>query len=347
MRRSFGLWRLTMVASLAAALAAGCVVSTSPGGSGVGGYCSPGATSSCSCLSGATGSRTCAPTGAAFGSCTQGCACPGGVTGTLICDSPGAVCYCPGGTGAVCTPGQSRVCSCPDGTQGAQGCLSNGLGFGTCVCSTGACSLTAGQACSASAQCCAAGSGTPTLCVNFGAAGQVCAARCASNSDCANGCCATLSDGSRSCGPLEACTATCSRTYGQNCSADTDCCPDPATGRHAACTTFGGSATCWSTCTTGSDCASGCCTVRTDGVRTCGPASACTVVPACSRTYGQSCSMDTDCCPDPSTGRHAVCTDFGSGGTCWSTCTVGSDCASGCCTTRTDGVRSCGPAGSC
>jgi len=67
----------------------------------------------------------------------------------------------------------------------------------------------------------------------------------------------------------------------------------------------------------------------------------------CSRGIDQSCSSDAECCSDPTSGAPGYCTGLDGIFTCRAGCTANSQCASGCCTTRTDGVGVCSPPSLC
>ncbi len=67
---------------------------------------------------------------------------------------------------------------------------------------------------------------------------------------------------------------------------------------------------------------------------------------ACTVAVGGDCMSDSDCCPGP--GYSAYCTtDGGTRTICRAGCASGSDCASGCCVARTNGIQVCAPATAC
>jgi hypothetical protein len=137
----------------------GDLAGTKPGDGG-GGFCSPGATTSCICLGGSTGLQTCRATGQSYGPCIN---CGDGGTTTMgdMAISTGSTCGtcsgCCDGTTCVLAPDTtscgahgSACTSCDASTQicSSNGtCVSNatqsctGCQFGT-VCNNGACSMT-------------------------------------------------------------------------------------------------------------------------------------------------------------------------------------------------------------
>lgn len=144
-------------------------------------------------------------------------------------------------------------------------------------------------------------------------------------------------------GACEGCpsTATCSSPVGTSCTTDSQCCAQ-SNGDPTYCTGESGTYVCRAACTQDRDCVSGCCATRTDGVRVCASASYC----ACSVSVNGSCTSDAQCCPQTN-GDATYCTTDNGVSTCRAACTTNSDCVSGCCTPRTDGVRVCAAANYC
>ncbi len=329
---------------LAFALTGGCVVGSSDAN---GWTCVPGLVADCICADGTPGIRTCG-TGTAYGTCHQSCPCPDGSQGIAACEAVTTSCAC-AGAAAVCAPGHTQACTCTGGYAGSQECLAGGAGYSACSCGMSTCTANLGQPCTTDADCCPS-AGASTFCANLGNLGNTCTVRCTTDAMCSTGCCAMLGDGTSACAPAVACGATtsCTRSPGQTCSADADCCADTATVRATVCTAYvSHPAVCWPVCTSNTDCSTGCCLPHASGVRACAPASLCGPSPTCIAATGAPCAVDTDCCPDPATGTATVCTNVGDGPVCSPACTVGTDCATGCCAMRSDGVRSCAPATAC
>lgn len=91
-----------------------------------GNKCQPGATSSCSCGSGISGTQTCASDGESYGACDcPGINGPGGSEGTDVCDDV---------VNRFCATNETRFCACPGGIQGAQTCKVDCSGWETCAC---------------------------------------------------------------------------------------------------------------------------------------------------------------------------------------------------------------------
>lgn len=260
----------------------------------------------------------------------------------LVLTAPWSGCFFPpgggaSGGGAVCTANSSTACLCADGTSGQRTCNATGTVLSACAqpcaCDTGAtgtraCGV-AGAACvCGGASSCAPGQTQVCACSNGGAGTQTCAL-----------------DGTGWGACLGCGAGSCSRTVGQACATSTDCCASG--GQLGLCVDFGASGqVCSTRCVNDAQCASGCCSLLGDGSRACGPAGSC-VGGACSRGVGQSCAGDADCCVDGATGRRAVCTGYGGVATCWPSCATNAECATGCCATRTDGVRTCAPPSYC
>lgn len=93
---------------------------------------------------------------------TQSCACSAGGSGTQTCDSSGQWGACQNcGGNKVCTAGQSQKCACTGGSDGTQVCANDGTRWESCQCA-GGCNPGATQACS----CSGGGSGTQTCDAN-------------------------------------------------------------------------------------------------------------------------------------------------------------------------------------
>ncbi len=322
---------------------AGCTTAT--------GVCTPGATNVCTCSNGTSGAATCNAAGTAYGACvcnstnpvctpgaTQVCACANGTSGAQTCLAGGAAygaCVC--STPTACTPGATVACTCTGtNTPGTQTCNAAGTAYNPCgPCSaTSTCSVAAGAACQFDSQCCPDTNGVPTYCTQDNGA-ALCHSACAVSSDCLSNCCVARTDGIHVCANTSYCT--CTAAVGTACTADAQCCPE-STGNPTYCTGMNGVSQCQAACTLNSNCVSGCCAARADGVHVCADPSYCA---ACSVAVGNTCSSDAQCCADPTSGRTTYCTNEVGTTVCRTTCTVGTDCASGCCARRSDGVFIC------
>ena len=112
---------------------------------------------------------------------------------------------------------------------------------------------------------------------------------------------------------------------GQSCAGGQACCV-------GICADYGGSQVCAQSCSSGAECASTCCCAPlTDGTGSacvetsnCGQEAAC--VSAGCASPGSQCYSDTDCC-----GGRCSLNGAGTANQCFKTCTVPTDCVSGCC----------------
>lgn len=333
--------------------------------------CVPGASQSCPCPGGgAPGVQVCTDDGLRFGACS-GCQtapppdvpcarnCAGRACGDDGCGGQCGTC----GRGQMCSGGacvagpdacvplcSGRACG-PDSCGGSCGDCGGG---GTCNAMTGQCCARqcAGRACGpdgCGGLCGNCGSGT-TCNVSTGACQTVCVPSCAGRSCGDNGCggsCGTCSGG-QSCNASGVCQSACFARTGDACLTDSDCCAE-AGGARTRCVRLTGVGTvCTAVCTSGAGCASGCCVSLTDGTRACNIPLFCANTSACIAGAGQRCARDADCCRESSgMFNPTACTCFGSDCTCAALCSQNSDCTSGCCARRDDGVRICARASAC
>lgn len=333
--------------------------------------CVPGATSSCPCVgSTVTGVQTCTDDGARLGPC-MGCpgAPPPDVTCTRQCagracgdDGCGGQCgSCARGqmcSGGACVAGpdacapvcSGRVCG-PDGCGGSCGdCGASG----TCNAMTGQCCTRqcAGRACGPDGcgGVCGTCGASMTCNVTTGACQPVCTPSCAGRNCGNNGCggsCGTCSGG-QTCSPSGVCQTACFARIGDVCTTDTDCCADPSGVRSRCVRLTGVGTVCTAVCSAGADCASGCCVSLTDGTRACNIPLFCASTSMCYAGIDQPCGRDADCCRETSGLRNpTACTCFGSACSCAALCSQNSDCTSGCCARRSDGVRICARTSAC
>jgi hypothetical protein len=333
--------------------------------------CTPGATVACACAGSSSGVQTCNSVGTGLGAC-MGCQ-PTGTpdAGTCTPNCAGRTCgdngcggmcgACPmgqtcsaGGTCAAvmtCQPScGGRMCG-PDGCGGSCGTCPGG---GSCNPMTGTCCTPncAGRSCGPDGCGGTCGTCTGSLACDSvrGTCTPTCTPTCAGRNcglnSCGTGSCGTCAVG-QSCSPSGVCQSACFAAPGDACVSDTDCCPDR--GVTTRCVRLTGLGTvCTAVCATGADCASNCCASLTDGTRACNLSLFCANTSACFAAVGQSCSMDADCCRETS-GRFnpTACTCFGASCSCHALCAQNSDCTSGCCARRTDGVRVCAMASAC
>jgi hypothetical protein len=357
------------------ALTMGCGDSRGGGSSSPG--CTPNATQGCLCASGGMGVQTCDSNGFGFGVCAG---CTGDAGGTDVPPSPidgmcvsncaGRTCGdngC-GGSCGVCPSGQScngntcvammmcqpqcagRMCG-PDGCGGMCGTCPSG---GSCNPMTGQCCTPncAGRSCGADGcggtcgECSSGlvcdsvrGSCTPTCTPS-------CAGRNCGPNNCGTGSCGTCLAG-QVCSPSGMCSSACFARTGDPCTADADCCSDR--GLTTRCVRLTGvGQVCTAACASASDCVSGCCVSLTDGTRACNIPLFCASNAACRAPVGGACARDADCCRETAGLRNpTACTCFGSDCSCAALCSQNSDCSSGCCARRDDGVRICARASAC
>jgi len=352
--------------------AIGCSASGTAGG-GPSTGCTPNATQACLCVGGAMGVQTCNDSGTGFGVC-MGCPGPdGGMTGTpdVTCSPNCAGRACGdngcGGTCGACPMGQT----CNNGTCAAMSCQPQCAGrvcgpdgcggmCGACP-SNGSCNPMTGQCCTpncAGRSCgpdgcggtCGACTGNLVCDTVRGSCTPTCTPSCAGRNcgldNCGTGSCGTCQAG-QSCSPTGTCVSACFARVGEACTSDTDCCADR--GITSRCVRLTGVGTvCTAACSTGTDCASGCCVSLTDGTRACNIPLFCANNSACFASVGSTCARDADCCRETSGLRNpTACTCFGSDCSCAALCSQNSDCTSGCCARRSDGVRICARASAC
>ncbi len=131
------------------------------------------------------------------------------------------------------------------------------------------------------------------------------------------------------------------------CGKDADCGTNghcvTATTNDANATPITGLSACFTGCSVGTDCATGCCKPLPSAPNA---GNLCLSADACCAQSGASCSASTDCCGHAQ--DLAVCVSEPAGGAiCRSTCTQGSDCASGCCAPLQGGGMACFLASQC
>lgn len=335
--------------------------------------CVPGATQACACIGGGSGVQTCSDDGSRLGACV-GCPtpdasppidssclrnCTGRSCGDDGCGGQCGSCasgqMCSSGTCvsgmSTCTPQCSgRVCG-PDSCGGSCGDCTGGS---TCNAMSGRCCARqcAGRACGPDGcgGSCGSCPGGTTCNTASGACERVCVPSCGGRNCGPDGCggsCGTCSVG-LACSPSGVCQATCFANSGDPCATDSDCCPQAGGGRSRCVRLTGVGTVCTAVCTAASECLSGCCVSLTDGTRACNIPLFCASTSACYAGVGQACGRDADCCRETAGLRNpTACTCFGTSCACRALCSQNSDCTSGCCARRDDGVRICAPATSC
>lgn len=254
------------------------------------------------------GTQSCVP------GATQTCACPGG-SGAQSCNAGGTgfdACQC---VQQVCTPGATQGCSCSDGKSGSQACNPGGTGYNACACSGtnpggNVCSPGVSQACT-----CSTGATGAQVCNSQGAGFESCI--CSSGNQCLPA--GSFCDGSRA------------------CCAGATCVNAPGVGT-----------VCAAACTGPSNCQSGCCAATSLGAHLCTLQLFCADASSCSVAVGASCSGkgDAACCPDGN-GIPSICSCVGADCSCKSLCVNNSQCTSGCCKPRSDGLLHCVPSSFC
>lgn len=332
--------------------------------------CTPGATVACACAGGSTGVQTCNSAGTGLGACV-GCpstemsdaaACTPNCAGRTCGDNGcGGTCgACPMGqtcsASGSCTAGMACQPRCSGRACGPDGC---GGSCGTCA-GGGSCNPMAGTCCTpncAGRSCgpdgCGGSCGTcaGSLVCDFGrgtctpTCTPTCAGRNCGPNNCGTGSCGICATG-QSCSRAGVCQSTCFAAPGDACERDSDCCADG--GITTLCVNLRGlGRVCTAACGSGSDCNSGCCISTTNGSRVCTTSLRCPNTSLCYADINQACTRDADCCPASSTGNSAACACAGQNCTCRVLCAQDSDCASGCCARRTDGILVCSAASAC
>jgi len=349
---------------------------TATGGGGTVNGCTPGVTQACLCPGGAMGVQTCNDLGNGYGSCAG---CPGAVDSGTPTQNDAVACTpncgarrcgdngCGGSCGS-CAAGQActaaGTCAASTCTPNCTGrsCGMDGCGGSCGSCSgTGSCNAMTGQCCtpncdgrSCGPDGCGGVCGTcpgGLVCDSVrGSCTPTCTPTCAGRNcgpnNCGTGSCGTCLSG-QACSPSGTCVSACFARVGDACTADADCCADR--GVTTRCVRLTGVGTvCTAACANNSDCVSGCCAPLNDGTRACNVALFCASNAACFSPVGGACSGDMDCCRE-TTGLQnpTACTCVGAACNCAALCSQHSDCASGCCARRSDGVRVCAAASAC
>lgn len=140
--------------------------------------------------------------------------------------------------------------------------------------------------------------------------------------------------------------ATCSRAPGQSCQRSSDCCAS-AGAEHVCENVYGRGRICTARCSSPSDCQTQCCVRYEDGVNACAERLMCYGGLACSVNVEGTCRIDEQCCKEVSSRVPSACTCFGAECSCRRLCRDGTECLSGCCSPRGDGLKVCAPSTAC